>query len=242
MLSRYDNEKLAEFVAHSQYVALCKEVLEENKELLEEAKEAVEAEQATTVALIEDKTEQINALMNDIAQKERAIREYEADIAEQNEIIKALEKAVAEERAALAAANARKYDGGVFSWPVPSSTRVTEEYGNRIHPILNIPQFHNGIDIGAPTGDSIVAAYRGKVIAAAYSAVMGNYIMIDHGDAVYTIYMHASKLLVAEGAEVSKGQKIALVGSTGRSTGPHLHFSVRVSGEYVSPWVYFGRR
>ncbi|MCL2253802.1 MAG: M23 family metallopeptidase, partial [Lachnospiraceae bacterium] len=86
----------------------------------------------------------------------------------------------------------------------------------------------------------IVSAYQGKVVASAYSSTMGNYIMIDHGDGVYTIYMHCSKLYVSEGTEVSKGQTIAAIGSTGRSTGPHLHFSVRVGGQYVSPWGYFG--
>ena len=67
---------------------------------------------------------------------------------------------------------------------------------------------------------------------------MGNYVMIDHGDNLYTIYMHASKLLVSSGQTVSRGQKIALVGSTGNSTGPHLHFTVKLNGSYVTPWNY----
>ncbi len=239
-LSEYDRNKLQEYTLHSEYVALCKEALEEEKGILDEAKIAVDEEQAALNELIGEKEKQITAVEGDIAQKEQAIREYEADIAEQNDTIKALEKAVAEERAKLAAEQGRKYDGGVFAWPVPSSTRVTEEYGNRIHPILNVPQFHNGIDIGAAGGSAIVAAYNGKVVAADYSGSMGNYIMIDHGDGIYTIYMHASALYVSAGAEVSRGQKIAAVGSTGRSTGNHLHFSVRVGGNYVTPWSYVG--
>ena len=107
-----------------------------------------------------------------------------------------------------------------------------------MHPILKVERFHNGVDLAAASGSPILAAYDGEVIAADYSASMGNYIMIDHGDDVYTIYMHASSLLVSKGARVSAGQKIALVGSTGRSTGPHLHFSVRENGNYVSPWKY----
>ena len=78
----------------------------------------------------------------------------------------------------------------------------------------------------------------GKVMAADYSPTMGNYIMIDHGDDLITIYMHCSSLGVSKGQEVSKGDRIASVGSTGRSTGPHLHFGVRQSGSYVSPWKY----
>ena len=165
---------------------------------------------------------------------------YEADIAAQNETIAALEAAVAEERKKLAAEQGRKYDGGVFSWPAPSYTRISDDYGYRIHPILKVQQFHNGIDMAAPGGSPILAAYDGKVVAAAYSSSMGNYIMIDHGDSLYTIYMHASALYVSKGQEVSKGEKIAAVGTTGRSTGNHLHFSVRLNGNYVSPWSYLG--
>ena len=84
-----------------------------------------------------------------------------------------------------------------------------------MHPTLGIQKFHNGIDMAAPGGSAILAAYNGKVVAADYNGSMGNYIMIDHGDSLYTIYMHASALYVSKGAEVSKGDKIAAVGSTG---------------------------
>lgn len=238
MLSAYDRKMLDEYVAQAEYVALCKEGLEEDKEVLEEAKKTVEAEEASLNELISEKETEINAVMGDIKNKEAAIREYEADIAAQNETIAALEAAVAEERKKLAAEQGRKYDGGMFTWPAPSYTRISSEYGNRMHPILGVQKFHNGLDMAAPGGSPILAAYDGKVVAADYSSSMGNYIMIDHGDSLYTIYMHASALYVSKGAEVSKGDKIAAVGSTGRSTGNHLHFSVRLNGSYVSPWNY----
>jgi len=238
MLSAYDREKLNEYAAQTEYVTLCKEGLEAEKDVLEEAKTSVEAEETAMNELIAAKEQEINAVSNDIKNKEAAIAEYEAYIAEQNETIAALEKAIAEERKKLAAEQGRKYDGGVFTWPAPSYTRISDEYGNRIHPILKTPQFHNGLDMAAPGGSPILAAYDGKVVAAAYSATMGNYIMIDHGDGLYTIYMHASALYVKNGAEVNKGDKIAAVGTTGRSTGNHLHFSVRLNGNYVSPWNY----
>jgi murein DD-endopeptidase MepM/ murein hydrolase activator NlpD len=85
-----------------------------------------------------------------------------------------------------------------------------------------------------------LAAADGTVIAAAYSSSMGNYVMIDHGSGLFTIYMHASALYVSQGQSVTAGTQIAAVGSTGNSTGPHLHFSVRSNGQYVSPWQYLG--
>ena len=89
-----------------------------------------------------------------------------------------------------------------------------------------------------PAGRLFWRAHGGTVVGAAYNSSMGNYVMINHGDGLYTIYMHASALYVSQGQTVSKGEQIAAVGSTGRSTGPHLHFSVRVNGEYVNPWNY----
>lgn len=238
MLSSYDRSLLDEYVAHAEYISVCKQELESEKELLDEAKAAVEEEEAALNDLITTKTNEMYKVSSDIQTKEQAIKEYEADIAEQNETIKALEAVVAEERKKLAAQQGRKYDGGIFTWPAPSYTRISDEYGNRTHPILGTQQFHNGLDMAAPGGSPILAAYDGTVVAAAYSNSMGNYIMIDHGDSLYTIYMHASALYVSKGQEVTKGQKIAAVGSTGRSTGNHLHFSVRLNGSYVSPWNY----
>jgi murein DD-endopeptidase MepM/ murein hydrolase activator NlpD len=127
---------------------------------------------------------------------------------------------------------------GGFTWPCPSSTRITSTFGNRAQPTEGASTYHKGIDIGASTGSNIVAAAGGSVVTAAYSVSAGNYIMIYHGDGVYTVYMHCSKLLVSAGDEVSKGQAIALVGSTGISTGSHLHFGVTVNGTYVNPLNY----
>ena len=147
---------------------------------------------------------------------------------------------ILEEKKRLLAENKKAivYDGGQFKWPAPEYTRISDDYGNRIHPILGTQQFHNGVDMAAPSGSPILAAYDGEVIAASYSASMGNYIMIDHGDGLITIYMHASSVNVSPGTMVARGERIGSVGSTGRSTGPHLHFSVRLNGSYVSPWNY----
>lgn len=240
MLSAYDRKMLDKYVETRELIELYKEQLEEEHAYLEEAKAGVESEEASLNSLIDEKKETIEKVSDDIEEKEAAIAEYEAYIKEQNETIAILEKVVAEEKAKLAEESRIKYDGGMFKWPAPSYTKITSEFGNRMHPTLGVEKFHNGIDMAAPGGSPILAAYDGNVVAADYSNSMGNYIMIDHGDGLYTIYMHASALYVSKGSFVTKGQNIAAVGTTGRSTGNHLHFSVRLNGSYVNPRSYLG--
>ncbi len=237
---QYEKQKLDEFIANKEYIAMCERQLQVEKEYLDAVKVSVQNEQAAVEELINVKKLEIDKYESDITTQEKAIKEYEADIAEQNEIIKQLEKAVEEEKERIKKMNGLvlTYDGGTFHFPLESYTRVSDDYGPRIHPTLHVQQFHNGVDFAAPKGTPIYAAYNGIVVAATYSATMGNYVMIDHGDGLYTIYMHASKLYVKKDDVVTKGQKIAGVGTTGRSTGNHLHFSVRKNGEYVSPWNY----
>jgi murein DD-endopeptidase MepM/ murein hydrolase activator NlpD len=208
-----------------------KKDINELKEIVQQAKRLEE--------LIKEKEAEILAYENDIAKKEEIIAAYEAEIAEQTSVIEALEAAVAADRADLW--GERVYNGGMFCWPAPSYTRISDDYGYRQHPILNVQQFHTGVDMAAPGGTPILAAYDGAVVQAAYNSSMGNYVMIDHGSGLYTIYMHAQKLMVSAGDEVSRGEQIATVGTTGRSTGNHLHFSVRLNGSYVSPWGYISK-
>lgn len=238
----YDKRMWEEYKENRQLIALCKEELELEKQILDQAKEMVETEQNNLEVLIDQKTKDIVAYESDIDNKEKAIKEYEAEIAQQNAEIEALEAAIAEEKKKLLeGSGSLSYDGGLFKFPLASYTRVSDDYGPRIHPILKVEQFHNGVDFAAPKGTAIYAAYDGKVVAATYSSSMGNYVMIDHGDELYTIYMHASALYVEKGDVVVRGETIAAVGSTGRSTGNHLHFSVRKNGEYVSPWNYLSK-
>lgn len=241
-LSAYDRKMLDEFIAAREMVEAKEAELIAQQEMLEETKIAVQNEQDAMEVLISEKEEEIGVYESDITNKEAAVAEYEAMIAEQDQIIKDLEKAIEAEKKRLLEENKKAitYDGGMFSWPAPSYKRVSDDYGNRIHPTLKTQQFHNGIDLAAPGGSPILAAYDGEVIAASYSPTMGNYAMIDHGDGLITIYMHASSLSVSDGQMVTKGQQIGCVGSTGRSTGNHLHFSVRLNGSYVSPWNYLG--
>lgn len=238
MLSDYDRKKLEEYRLVVEEVNVTKQVLEEEEAVLDTAKAAAQQEQEDLETLIAEKQAQIKKYESDIANQEQAIQEYDAEIAAQNQLIKEVEAAIAADKAALAEAQRLHYNGGKFAWPAPKYTRISDPFGWRMHPTLNVKKFHNGVDLAAPGGSPILAAYDGKVVAAGYSSSMGNYIMIDHGDNLMTVYMHASALYVSKGATVTRGQKIAAVGSTGRSTGNHLHFGVRKNGEYVDPMPY----
>ena len=127
------------------------------------------------------------------------------------------------------------YVGGTMCWPSQASTNITSPFGNRMHPILKVYKMHTGIDIGAAGGTNILAANSGVVISAGWNNSYGYMVMIDHGGGIVTLYAHSSKLLVSKGDVVSRGQTIALVGTTGMSTGNHLHFEVRLNGAYQNP-------
>lgn len=131
-------------------------------------------------------------------------------------------------------APSRRADGK-YLWPVPSSRTVTSYYGWRVHPIFKTNRFHSGIDIAASSGQRIVAIASGTVIIAGWQNGYGYTVSINHGGGMTTLAAHASKLLVSNGQKVKAGQTIALVGSTGWSTGPHCHFEVRINGSTTNP-------
>lgn len=240
----YDQRMWQDYKLVREYVELCKQQLELEREILEETKAGVVEEQRNLEALIDQKKQDIIAYETDITNKEKAIKEYEEEIKAQESEIATLEELIAAEKKRILASSGvvLTYDGGKFTFPLASYTRVSDDYGPRIHPTLGVQDFHNGVDLASPKGTAIYAAYDGIVVAASYTAIMGNYVMIDHGSGLYTIYMHASALYVEKDNIVVRGEKIAAVGSTGRSTGNHLHFSVRLNGQYQSPWNYITKK
>lgn len=125
---------------------------------------------------------------------------------------------------------------GIYMWP--TSGPITSPFGWRTHPIFGTQRFHTGIDIGADYGDAVVASDGGVVIYADWMGGYGKAVIIDHGGGISTLYAHNSELLVSEGQKVYKGQQISRVGTTGYSTGPHLHFEVREGGSPVNPLNY----
>jgi murein DD-endopeptidase MepM/ murein hydrolase activator NlpD len=129
----------------------------------------------------------------------------------------------------------RRYGKRYAIGGLPCAGRITSGFGYRMHPVLHYRRLHTGVDIGAPTGTPIHAAGGGYIIWAARRGGYGNCVIIDHGGGKATLYGHMSRLYVRGGQEVSKGQLIGTVGSTGMSTGPHLHFEVRINGKPVNP-------
>ena len=141
-------------------------------------------------------------------------------------------------------ANANSTNGslafnGSFIWPVASYVYVSSRFGLRIHPITGQQKTHTGIDIASNQGTSIYAADGGTVTLASWNGGYGNCVMIDHGNGYVTLYGHMSSIAVSQGQAVSQGETIGYVGSTGKSTGPHLHFEVLKNGTRIDPEQFY---
>ena len=170
---------------------------------------------------------------------ESAIAEYEISIASEDKMAKYLDEMSLQYAHEQDAELRGVYSDSQFIWPVPSCTLLTSPYGYRIHPILDYERLHAGLDIGAKFGEEIIAADGGTVLIAEYSDSYGNFVLIDHGDRYSTAYGHMSEIAVEAGQEVKQGELIGYIGSTGWSTGPHLHFEIRLDGERIDPEKFF---
>ena len=256
-ISDYDNTLLdrykeAKRIAKEKKVEKEEKLAELNMTLAE-----LEIKKAENERLAQAKGVQMEKFAALIKEAGNKISEYDLEIGKKeqyiDQLIAAAEKAERERRereareAAARLANQANQTGQIVTgkasaagmiWPMPSSSRITSGFGYRSEVMYGSGTFHNGIDIAVNAGTPIIAAKAGRVIGAGYHYSMGNHVIIDHGGGVYTVYMNASRLLVSVGQEVSRGQTIALVGSTGMSTGPHLHFSVKINGAYVNPLKY----
>ena len=215
---------------------------------LGEKQETLEAEKAELEAQIAAAVEVINQLENDIeAAKAEYAKAAAAEAAAQASINAIIAQMQAEEEAARqeAAENNQQYTGtgstatGTYIWPCPSSTYVTSAFGMREHPLFGDERPHSGIDISGSAGSEVLAADSGTVAVATYSSSYGNYVTIYHSNGDYTLYAHMSSLAVTAGQNVTQGDVIGYVGSTGWATGPHLHFEIRVNGSTVDPLSYF---
>lgn len=265
-ISQYDRKMLKEYQNMQVTIADTQKTLETDYASLQSLQAKVQEEKQAVAALESAEKGELNDVADDLTDAQTVAKAYEAEIQAQNEVIaqiQAAQKRAAEQQAAQQQAQAAEENQGAtdaagenqntaqnttpsgngqstgsMMWPCPSSKRVTSDYGPRTSPTNGASSNHKGIDIGAAYGADIVAADGGTVLVATYSSSGGNYVIIDHGGGLCTVYMHASSLTVSAGQTVSKGQVIAKVGSTGISTGNHLHFGVTLNGVYVSPWGY----
>ena len=225
-----------------------KQKLETDRAKLVELEKAALAKQAE----IEQKKAERNVVLqkaqNDRATAMQAIEELNASSAQVSAMLKERQAARAAAAAAAAAAaqtSAGQGQGasdnwvqgtGQLGWPV--SGEITSPYGYRVHPIWGTTIYHSGIDIGVDEGTPVHAADGGVVVWSGWMGGYGYAVVIDHGNGLSTLYGHNSELAVDEGQSVAKGQVISYAGSTGNSTGPHVHFEVRVNGDPVDPMGY----
>lgn len=241
-------------------ITLINEIKKERAEI-EAHKQKLEADRAKLVELekaalakqaeIEQKKAERNVVLqkaqNDRATAMQAIEELNASSAQVSAMLKERQAARAAAAAAAAATAAQSSGGqgtsdnwvqgtGQLGWPV--SGEITSPYGYRVHPIWGTTIYHSGIDIGVDEGTPVHAADGGVVVWSGWMGGYGYAVVIDHGNGLSTLYGHNSELAVDEGQSVAKGQVISYAGSTGNSTGPHVHFEVRVNGDPVDPMGY----
>jgi murein DD-endopeptidase MepM/ murein hydrolase activator NlpD len=234
--------------------------LEVDKQSFVDSKVVVEAEKAI---LVEDKAKLVSenqvytakladiknleaskqAAVNALTMEEKEVASEIGDIIEENEDLQNEIKALIRAEAAknkVSQSNSNTSSNTAAGYIKPVAGRVSSSFGYRIHPILGYRKLHTGIDFAASSGTSIRATRGGTVIRASYNSTYGNNVIIDHGNGVTTLYAHMSALNTSYGAKVSQGQVIGYVGSTGMSTGPHLHLEFRLNGDLVNPAPYLG--
>ena len=228
----YDNEVMDQLIATREELERVLGELESaraEEQAAKEQQEAKKAEQQAKVAEAQALVDQINA---DTAEVNRQLDAESAAASEIQAEIARKQKQLEEER---------KQNNIVISsetgylWPLPGYYRLSSQFGYRIHPITGVAHSHTGIDIPASGGTPILAAKSGQVVTSAYHYSYGNYVVIDHGNGNSTLYAHMSSRAVSEGLMVTQGQVIGYVGTTGSSTGNHLHFEVRDNYTRVDP-------
>ena len=238
-ISQKDNNILDEYQLQIQTIEEQKRIIEEEKSELDTLQKA---EIAKNNEMEQAKGEKESAFKR-LAQEEINLQsEIEGLEAISANLKKEIQKLEEEAKKQAAAANKpsipSQYVGGTFMWPVPGYYRVSSDYGPRTSPIFGKTEFHTGIDIPANHGVNVVAATDGVVITAGWIRGYGNTVMISHGGGLVTLYGHNSSLTISTGDSVKKGQVIAKIGSTGYSTGNHLHFEARLNGNHITPWKY----
>lgn len=227
----YDQLVYNNLIAAQQKTEAAKLDLEQTKQDLEDSKAELEVVKAELLVQEEEAAKLIAEIEQNLEEYEALYDEMED---EKNRLFEEISKMEEELRKSSVKGT------GVFQWPAELAGHVTSKFGLRMHPTLNVLKGHTGIDIGGlGYGANILAADGGTVVTSALSSSYGNYVVISHGNGYSTLYAHMSKRLVSKGDTVSQGDIIGLVGSTGISNGPHLHFEVWKDGERINPLDFF---
>ncbi|WP_422486184.1 murein hydrolase activator EnvC family protein [Gudongella sp. DL1XJH-153] len=211
--------------------------MKEQRDIIEEKKVEMEGQRASlevTRSKLESRKRDLEKVSREkenlMGRLQQNIKSYESEYDKLNEFAKEIETKIVKLQR-----DSGPYSGGKMDWPVPGHSRISSPYGYRIHPIFKVKKLHTGVDIPAPTGTPITAAAAGTVIYSDWLGGYGKVVMLDHGGGIVTLYAHNSSVVVSEGQTVARGATVAKAGSTGNSTGPHLHFEVRKNGSYVDP-------
>lgn len=242
-VTSYDNSLLTRYQSVLNEVTVAKQNAEDKLDQVEAAKEALKYEEETMNRLVKEKNRQIKLYQGLLEKGEQNLDSYAQQLAAQEAEI---ERILQSQRDEIANQEANRNNGkpqvlptsGEYAWPLPVSGRISSPFGYRSSPTRGASTYHKGVDIAVSMGTQILATKEGKVVTATYSSSAGNYVAIYHGGGIYSYYMHCSSLDVSAGDKVKKGQVIARVGSTGISTGPHLHFAIYKGGQYVNPMYY----
>ena len=212
------------------------------REELEERKAELEVQIEEAIALINELQEDIDKFTEEYAANEAEEQKLQAEIAKLTEEFNKQQELLKQQQQQQSSGTSNSVGSvtgtGSFMWPV-DNRNITSPFGWRVHPIFNTEKYHSGVDVGAYAGYPIYAADSGTVQIATYSSSYGNYVSINHGNGYTTLYAHMNSMAVTAGKTVTKGQVIGYVGSTGWSTGPHLHFEITKNGTRVDPESYF---
>lgn len=240
-ISSYDREQLVEYQQIRKKVQEQQTALEEEYAKLEDLQNDLIAKQTNVESLKASKESEISSISGELEQTNQKLAELQAAAEEAARKQK-------EKEAAAAAAKKNNNSGsaggavvsgnGMFTHPCPGYSRISSTFGYRNALLAGASTNHKGVDFAASTGTPIYAAAAGTVTSAGYSGKAGNLIIINHGNGLLTYYMHCNTIFVSAGQKVSKGQNIGQVGTTGNSTGPHLHFQVMNNGTPVNPMNY----
>ena len=240
-VTNYDKVLLNKYQQVLDEVTIARQKAEEKQREVTATKNSLKYEKEKLEQLSDEKTRQIKIYQGLVADNRQNVASYAAQIADQEKEVEAI---LREGRDKISQSE-KSGDtvqimptNGEYAWPLPVSGRITSTFGYRKAPTAGASSYHKGVDIAVNTGTNVLACKEGKVVTAAYSSSAGNYVAIYHGGGIYSYYMHCSQLKTSVGKHVEKGQVIARSGSTGISTGPHLHFAMYKSGNYVNPMYY----